>query len=82
MCRDLRDGAIVLPHDAPERGNREPAAVKALPLILEALVAERLDVAIVEERMRAWDMELMTRNREEALAADRRMGSGLRMLGI
>ena len=42
--RDLRDGAIVLLHDSPEKGNREPAAVKALPLILDALAAERLDV--------------------------------------
>jgi peptidoglycan/xylan/chitin deacetylase (PgdA/CDA1 family) len=42
--RDLRDGAIVLLHDAPERGDREPAAVKALPAILDAIAAERLDV--------------------------------------
>jgi peptidoglycan/xylan/chitin deacetylase (PgdA/CDA1 family) len=42
--RDLRDGVIVLLHDSPEKGNREPAAVKALPLILDALAAERLDV--------------------------------------
>jgi peptidoglycan/xylan/chitin deacetylase (PgdA/CDA1 family) len=42
--RDLRDGAIVLLHDAPERGDREPAAVRALPLILEALHAERIPV--------------------------------------
>ncbi len=42
--RDLRDGAIILLHDAPERGNREPAAVKALPAILDAIAAERLDV--------------------------------------
>ena len=42
--RSLRDGAIVLLHDSPEKGNREPAAVKALPLLLDALAAERLDV--------------------------------------
>lgn len=42
--RDLRDRAIVMLHDAPEKGDREPAAVKALPLILDALAAERLDV--------------------------------------
>ena len=42
--RDLRDGAIVLLHDAPEKGDREPAAVKALPAILDAIAAERLDV--------------------------------------
>jgi peptidoglycan/xylan/chitin deacetylase (PgdA/CDA1 family) len=42
--RGLRDGAIVLLHDSPEKGNREPAAVRALPMILDALAAERLDV--------------------------------------
>jgi peptidoglycan/xylan/chitin deacetylase (PgdA/CDA1 family) len=42
--RDLRDGAIVLLHDAPERGEREPAAVRALPAILDAIAAERFDV--------------------------------------
>ena len=46
--RDLRDGVIVLLHDSPEKGNREPAAVKALPLILDALAAERLDVVPLE----------------------------------
>jgi peptidoglycan-N-acetylglucosamine deacetylase len=44
VSRDLRDGAIVLLHDAPERGNREPAAVRALPILLDTLAAERLDV--------------------------------------
>jgi peptidoglycan/xylan/chitin deacetylase (PgdA/CDA1 family) len=42
--RDARDGAIVLLHDSPERGDREPAAVRALPPILDALDAERLPV--------------------------------------
>lgn len=42
--RDLRDGAIVLLHDAPETGDREPAGVKALPAILKAIAAEGLDV--------------------------------------
>jgi peptidoglycan-N-acetylglucosamine deacetylase len=42
--RDLRDGAIVLLHDAPERGEREPAAVRALPAILDAIAAERFEV--------------------------------------
>ncbi len=45
--RDLRDGAIVLLHDAPERGDREPAAIAALPAILEAMAAERLDAVPV-----------------------------------
>jgi peptidoglycan/xylan/chitin deacetylase (PgdA/CDA1 family) len=42
--RDLRDGAIVLLHDAPERGDREPAAVRALPAILDAIAAGGLQV--------------------------------------
>jgi peptidoglycan/xylan/chitin deacetylase (PgdA/CDA1 family) len=42
--RGLRDGAIVLLHDAPEKGDREPAAIRALPMLLDALAAERLDV--------------------------------------
>jgi peptidoglycan/xylan/chitin deacetylase (PgdA/CDA1 family) len=46
--RDLRDGAIVLLHDAPEEGSREPAAVRALPRILDALEADRLDVVPLE----------------------------------
>jgi peptidoglycan/xylan/chitin deacetylase (PgdA/CDA1 family) len=46
--RGLRDRAIVLLHDAPERGDREPAAVRALPVILDALAAARLDAVPVE----------------------------------
>jgi peptidoglycan/xylan/chitin deacetylase (PgdA/CDA1 family) len=42
--RDLRDGAIVLLHDSPERGDREPAVVKALPAILDAVAAEGFDI--------------------------------------
>lgn len=42
--RDLQDGAIVLLHDAPERGEREPAALRALPRILDAIAAARLEV--------------------------------------
>jgi peptidoglycan-N-acetylglucosamine deacetylase len=45
--RDLRDGVIVLLHDAPEKGDREPAAVQALPAILEAIAAERLETVPV-----------------------------------
>jgi peptidoglycan/xylan/chitin deacetylase (PgdA/CDA1 family) len=41
--RDLRDGAIVLMHDAPERGDREPAAIEALPSILDAIASQGLD---------------------------------------
>jgi peptidoglycan/xylan/chitin deacetylase (PgdA/CDA1 family) len=42
--RRLRDGAIIALHDSPERGDREPAAVEALPAILAAIAAEGLDV--------------------------------------
>jgi peptidoglycan/xylan/chitin deacetylase (PgdA/CDA1 family) len=44
VSRAARDGSIVLLHDAPERGDREPAAVGALPAILDALAGERLPV--------------------------------------
>ncbi len=46
--RGLGDGAIVLLHDAPEKGDREPAALKALPEILEAIEAQRLEVVSLE----------------------------------
>jgi peptidoglycan/xylan/chitin deacetylase (PgdA/CDA1 family) len=42
--RELRDGVIVLLHDAPERGDREPAVVRALPVILDAITAAGLEV--------------------------------------
>src|ERR1700722_18384056 len=45
---DLRDGVIVALHDAPERGDREPAAVRALPAVLDAIAAEQLDVVPLE----------------------------------
>jgi hypothetical protein len=38
----LRDGAIVLLHDAAERDDRAPAGVAALPRILEAMSASNL----------------------------------------
>lgn len=40
----LKDGAIVVLHDAPERGDYEPAGVRALPAILEAIGDLRLEV--------------------------------------
>ena len=45
--RDLRDGAIVLMHDSPERGDREPPAVRALPAVLDAIRAAGLEVQSV-----------------------------------
>jgi len=47
--RDLRDGSIVLLHDAPERGDREPAAVRALPAILDAMAAGGLEAVPVAD---------------------------------
>lgn len=40
----LRDGAIVLLHDAAERGDHEPAGPRALPAILAAIAEARLEV--------------------------------------
>jgi peptidoglycan/xylan/chitin deacetylase (PgdA/CDA1 family) len=42
--RDLRDGAIVLLHDAPEQGDAEPCVVRVLPLVLDAMAAAGLAV--------------------------------------
>lgn len=42
--RDLRDGAIVLLHDGAEREDHAPAAVEALPAILDAIAAQNLEV--------------------------------------
>jgi peptidoglycan/xylan/chitin deacetylase (PgdA/CDA1 family) len=47
--RDLRDGTIVLLHDAPEHGDREPAALRALPAILDALSSARLEIVPVSQ---------------------------------
>ncbi len=44
VCGRLRDGAIILLHDAPERADRQPTAVDALPFILSALGARGLAV--------------------------------------
>ena len=42
--RGLHDGAIVLMHDASERGSHVPAGVLALPEILKAAWKEQLPV--------------------------------------
>ena len=44
ISRGLEDGAIVLLHDAPERGTRKPAGVTALPAILDRIAAKNLRV--------------------------------------
>jgi peptidoglycan-N-acetylglucosamine deacetylase len=46
--RHVKDGVIVLLHDAAERGGRVPAGVDALPEILDVVKAARLDVVPLE----------------------------------
>jgi peptidoglycan/xylan/chitin deacetylase (PgdA/CDA1 family) len=50
VVHQLSPGAIVLLHDAAERDDRVPAAVAALPRILEAMKARRLPAV----RLDAW----------------------------
>jgi peptidoglycan-N-acetylglucosamine deacetylase len=47
--RHVRDGTIVLMHDAAERGGRVPAGVNALGEILDVVKAARLDVVPLED---------------------------------
>jgi peptidoglycan/xylan/chitin deacetylase (PgdA/CDA1 family) len=44
VCGGVRDGAIVLLHDAAERGDHEPAGPRALPEILRAIDAANLSI--------------------------------------
>ena len=44
----LKDGAIVLMHDAAERDDFEPASIEALPRVLDALKQANLDVVPLE----------------------------------
>lgn len=44
VTRQLEDGAIVLLHDAAERGTHKPAGVTALPAILDAIAAKNLRI--------------------------------------
>lgn len=44
ISRGLRDGAIVLLHDAPEHGTNKPAGVTALPAILDKIASNNLRV--------------------------------------
>jgi peptidoglycan/xylan/chitin deacetylase (PgdA/CDA1 family) len=45
----LRDGAIVLLHDAAEKDNRKPAAPDALPRILDALHARNIPAVRIDD---------------------------------
>jgi len=53
VVRRLRDGAVVLLHDAAERDDHEPAGVAALPLILRQMNAQNLAAV----RLDAWNDE-------------------------
>jgi peptidoglycan/xylan/chitin deacetylase (PgdA/CDA1 family) len=47
--RHVKDGTIVLMHDAAERGGRVPAGVEALADVLDVVKAARLDVVSLKE---------------------------------
>lgn len=49
VARRLEPGAIVLLHDAAERGDREPASVEALPAILDTIAQRGLRSVTVSE---------------------------------
>lgn len=49
VTRGLRDGAIVLLHDAREHGDGVPASIEALPSILRALEARGLSAVTLDE---------------------------------
>ncbi|MCC6216389.1 MAG: polysaccharide deacetylase family protein [Polyangiaceae bacterium] len=49
IARGLRDGAVVALHDASERGDREPASVRALPQVLDALRSRGLPTVTLDE---------------------------------
>lgn len=51
--RGLRPGAIVLLHDSPEEGDSEPAAVRALPAVLDAIAARGLEVVPLQSFIEA-----------------------------
>jgi peptidoglycan/xylan/chitin deacetylase (PgdA/CDA1 family) len=50
--RGLADGAIVLLHDAAERGDRKPAGVVALPRVLDAIAEQNLTVVPLGDWLR------------------------------
>ncbi|HEY8077398.1 MAG TPA: polysaccharide deacetylase family protein, partial [Labilithrix sp.] len=51
IARGLRDGAIVLMHDAAERGGRRSAGVDALPRVLDAIAERNLPVVALAKWM-------------------------------
>jgi peptidoglycan/xylan/chitin deacetylase (PgdA/CDA1 family) len=57
----VRDGAIVLLHDAAERGDRTPAGVVALPKVLEAIREKNLEIVPLEAWVPAAERRATTR---------------------
>jgi peptidoglycan/xylan/chitin deacetylase (PgdA/CDA1 family) len=51
--RHVKDGAILLMHDAAERGGRVPAGVEALADVLDVVKAARLEVVELDEWIEA-----------------------------
>jgi peptidoglycan/xylan/chitin deacetylase (PgdA/CDA1 family) len=49
IAKGLEDGAIVMLHDAAERGDRKPAAPRALPAIFDAIEAKNQAVVQLSE---------------------------------
>lgn len=45
----IRPGSIIAMHDAPERGDHEPASIMALPRVLDAIAERKLDAVTVGE---------------------------------
>lgn len=69
VSRRLAPGAIVLLHDAPERGDREPASVAALPAILDAMAERGLSAVTVSELVSAPDEPCSSGVAEASVAA-------------
>lgn len=53
VCAHLRDGAILLLHDAAEKGDFVPASVEALPAIVEAAENQNLTLVRVDDWLAA-----------------------------
>lgn len=63
VVRGLRDGAIVLLHDAAERDDRPPVILEALPRILDAMRQHNLTGVTVEELLGSASGEVASQSR-------------------
>lgn len=52
ISKGLRDGAIVLLHDAPERGDDPPASIAALASILDGILRQQLETVRLDDWLR------------------------------